>query len=116
MLIALAGCAHAPIGADRVTPRMAYQQVGKSVLNSGTLSAGTVSLLHRHDLGSVVLTDPEEALRQLHQKAIATGERDLLFALAELSYLNGERVRETVKPWDPRDARDYYLGAAVYAF
>ena len=112
----LAGCAHAPIGADRVTPRLVYQQVGKSAVESGTLSADTVSLLHRHDLGLMVLTDPEEALRQLHQKAIATGERDLLFTLAELSYLNGERVRESVKPWDPRDARDYYLGAAVYAY
>src|SRR5438034_10247152 len=56
----LAGCAHAPIGADRVTPRLVYQQVGKSAVESGTLSADTVSLLHRHDLGLMVLTDPEE--------------------------------------------------------
>ena len=116
MLIALAGCAGAPIGADRVTPHLAYQQLEKSVLDSGTLSADTVSLLHRHDLGRLALTDGEEALRQLHQKAIVTGERDLLFGLAELSYHNGERVRQSVKPWEERDARDYYLGAAVYAY
>jgi pimeloyl-ACP methyl ester carboxylesterase len=55
-------------------------------------------------------------VRQLHSKALATGERDLLFALAEISYLTGEQVRRSVKPWDARDARDYYLGAAVYAY
>ena len=74
---------------------MAYRQVGKSALESGTLSADTVSLLHRHNLGRLVRTDPEEALRQLHQKAVATGERDLLLTLAELSYLNGDRVRQS---------------------
>ena len=55
-------------------------------------------------------------MRQLHQKALATGERDLLFALAEMSYVAGDHIRRSVKPWDPRDARDYYLGSAVYAW
>jgi len=40
----------------------------------------------------------------------------LLFALAELSYVAGEHIRGSLKPWDPRDARDYYLGSAVYAY
>src|SRR4030095_6941019 len=31
----LAGCAHAPIGADRVTPHMAYRQGGKAPLAFG---------------------------------------------------------------------------------
>src|SRR6266576_2966330 len=101
MLIALAGCAGAPIGADHVAPRLAYRQVENSVLNSGKLSSDTLSLLHRYDLDRLVATDPDEAVRRIHQKAVATGERDLLFALAELSYFHGDRVRESVKPWDP---------------
>ena len=40
----------------------------------------------------------------------------MLFALAELSYVAGDHIRRSVKPWDPRDARDYYLGSAVYAW
>ena len=40
----------------------------------------------------------------------------MLFALAEISYVAGERIRHGVTPWDPRDARDYYLGSAVYAW
>jgi pimeloyl-ACP methyl ester carboxylesterase len=73
-------------------------------------------VLHRFDLDLLATTQPDEAVRQLHQKALATGERDLLFALAELSYAAGNRVSRSVKPWDPRDARDYYLGSAIYAW
>ena len=111
----LAGCV-APIGADRVTTRQAYAQVDANALRTGKPGAETVSILHRYDLDRLAARQPDEAVRQLHQKAVATGERDLLFALAELSYVAGEHIRRSVKPWDPRDARDYYLGSAVYAW
>src|SRR5262249_21257882 len=55
-------------------------------------------------------------VRHLHEKALVTGHRDLLFALAEMSYVAGDQIRRSVKPWDPRDARDFYLGSAVYAY
>ena len=106
----------APIGADRVTTRQAYAQVEANALRNGKPSASTVAVLHRYDLDRLADKQPDEAVRQLHQRALATGERDLLFALAELSYVAGDHVRHSVKPWDPRDARDYYLGSAVYAW
>ena len=105
----LAGCA-APISADRVTTREAYDQVDASALRTGKPSAKTDELLHRYSLDLLAARQPDEAVRQLHQKALATGERDLLFALAEMSYVAGEHIRRSVKPWDPREARDYYLG------
>jgi pimeloyl-ACP methyl ester carboxylesterase len=114
-LLALAGCA-APLGADRVTPRLAYQQVEANPLSPGKPSAGTVSLLHRYDLSVLADSNPEEAIRRLHEKAVATGERDLLFALAEVSYVAGEKLRRSVKPWETSDPRDYYLGSAIYAY
>ena len=110
-----AGCV-APIGADRVTMRQAYNQVDASALLNGKPSADTVAILHRYDLDRLAARQPDEAVRQLHQKALATGERDMLFALAEMSYVAGGQIRRSVKPWDPRDARDYYLGSAVYAW
>src|SRR5436190_6350380 len=109
----LAGCV-APIGADRVTTQRAYDQVDANALRTGKPSPNTVSLLHRYDLDHLAESQPDEAVCQLHQKALATGERDLLFALAEMSYVAGERIRRSVKPWDPREARDYYLGSAIY--
>ncbi len=113
--IFLAGCA-APIGADRVSTRQAYAQVEASALRTGKPSADAVSILHRYGLDEVAARQPEEAVRQLHAKAVAAGERNLLFALAEMSYVAGNQIQHSLKPWDPRDARDYYLGSAVYAW
>ncbi len=113
--LALAGCT-APIGADRVTTRQSYAQVQANALRTGKPSATTAAILHRYDLDRLVARHPDEAVRRLHQKALATGERDLLFALAETSYVAGDHARRSIKPWDPRDPRDYYLGSAVYAW
>jgi pimeloyl-ACP methyl ester carboxylesterase len=114
----LTGCAGpvAPIGADKVSTRQAYGQVEANALSTGKPSADTVSILHRFDLDRLAAKQPDEAVRRLHEKAVATGERNVLFALAEMSYVAGEHIRRSVKPWDPRDARDYYLGSAVYAW
>lgn len=111
----LAGCA-APIGADRVSTRQAYDQLEANALRTGRPSDVTVALLHRFDLDDLAARQPDQAVRQLHAKALATGERDLLFALADLSYVAAEDIRRSLKPWDARDARDYYLAAAVYAW
>ncbi len=106
----------APIGADRVTARQAYAQVDSNALRSGKPSADTVAILHRYDLDRLAVSHADEAVRQLHQRALATGERDLLFALSELSYVAGDQIKRSLKPWEPRDARDYYLGSAIYAW
>src|SRR5882672_11726871 len=103
----LGGCT-APIGADRVTTRQAYAQVEANALRAGKPSAETISMLHRYELDRLAFRQPEEAVRRLHEKALATGNRDLLFVLAEMSYVAGEHIRRSVKPWDSRDARDYY--------
>jgi hypothetical protein len=114
-VLLLAGCV-APIGADRVTTRQAYAQVDENALRAGKPSASTVAILHRYDLDRLAAERPSEAVSRLHQKALETGERDLLFALSELSYAAGDHVRRSVKPWDPRRARDYYLASAVYSW
>jgi pimeloyl-ACP methyl ester carboxylesterase len=115
LALTLCSCT-APIGADRVTTRAAYAQVDANALRTGKPSADTVSILHRFNLDSLAARQPDEAVHQLHAQAVATGERDLLFALSELSYAAGDHIRRSVKPWDPRDPRDYYLGSAVYAW
>ena len=115
MGLAWGGCT-APIGADRVTTRQSYTQVRANALRTGQPGAATDAILHRYNLDGLVARHPDEAVRQLHQKALATGERELLFALAEISYVAGDRIDRSLKPWDPRDSRDYYLGSAVYAW
>src|SRR4030095_14730386 len=59
---------------------------------------------------------PDDTLQMIQKKAVETRERGLLFVLSELNYLAGERLRRNIKPWEPRDARDYYLASAAYAW
>ncbi|MGE3312226.1 MAG: esterase/lipase family protein [Limisphaerales bacterium] len=111
----VAGCVY-PIGAVKVSTRQSYAQVEESTLRTGKLGADTVALLHRFDLDRIASRRPDEAVRRLHQVAVATGERDLLFALTELSYAAGDHIGRSAKAREPRDPRDYYLGSAVYAW
>ena len=115
LALLLAGC-QAPIGADRVSPRGAYKQVTANALRTSTPSSDTMSVLHRYGLSELAKERPDEAVVRLHEKAVASQDRTLLFALAELSYAAGDQIGRSVQPWDPRDARDFYLGAAVYAY
>ncbi len=114
-LLLLAGCS-APIGADWVKTREAYSQVDANALRTGRPGAETRAILHRYDLDRLAGKSPDAAVRALHEIALKTGERDLLFALSELSYVAAGEIQRSVKPWDPREARDYYLGSAMYAW
>ena len=115
LALLLVGC-QAPIGADRVSPRAAYNQVAANALHTSTPSSETLSVLHRYSLSQLAKERPDQAVVRLHEKAVASQDRNLLFALAELSYVAGDHISRSVQPWDPRDARDFYLGAAVYAY
>src|SRR5687767_4623130 len=84
LAVVLAGC-KAPIGAERVPTRIAYAQVEAYASSAGTHSRATESILHRYDLDTLFHEDPEKALTDLHFRAVATDDRDLLYALAEVS-------------------------------
>jgi pimeloyl-ACP methyl ester carboxylesterase len=114
--ILAAGCAAPPIGAKRSTTRAVYAQMEGNALNSDQPSADTLTILHRFGLLPLPKNHAEKALEKLHSKAVETGERDLLYALAEVSFLTGEQTRKSLKVRETRDARDYYLGAAVYSY
>lgn len=111
----LGGCAN-PMGADIASTRTTYNQVDTNPLNEGKITSDTIALLDRYDLDRLAAKNPVAALMKLHEKALATGERDLLFALADLSYVAGNFVHGTGRRFDRPDPRDYYLGSAVYAY
>ena len=111
----LAGCA-APIGAKRVPTREAYAQVQANALRTGEPSADTRAILHRYDLTARGAGDRTGRCASCTKKPSRRASEILLFALAEMSYVAGDHIRRSLKPWDERDARDYYLGSAVYAW
>ena len=63
-LAVLAGCIN-PIGADKVSPRQAYQQLNQNALNSSQGSADTLKVLHRYNLEAAFKKDPDATLAKL---------------------------------------------------
>jgi pimeloyl-ACP methyl ester carboxylesterase len=118
LFLVFTGCRSSkpPIGADKTTPAMVYRQTHNSPVGHGQMSRETREILHRFEQTDDFGETPDATLEFLRKQAVATRERGLLFALAELSYLEGEEVRQNLKPWEPREARDYYLASAVYAW
>jgi pimeloyl-ACP methyl ester carboxylesterase len=114
-LLALAGCV-TPIGADKVSPRQAYQQLHKNALNSSHCSADTMRVLHRYDLDEAFEKNPAAVLEKLQAIACHDDRRDLIYALSELNFLNADRQSRSVKPGVPKLARNSYFTSAIYAY
>jgi len=90
-----------------VDPKVVQADLGRSAITTGEPSWPTRNVLFERGLFEAFDERPEAAIAELHRTMVAAkGDPDLLFALAELSFLHG---RITAK-------RDYVLSAAVYAY
>ncbi len=114
-LLGLAGCV-TPIGADRVSPRQAYQNLHENALNSGRYSADTLRVLNRYGLVEAFKKNPDATLGILQTIACTDDRRDLVYALSELNYFNADCQSRSVKPGVPKRARDSYFASAIYAY
>jgi pimeloyl-ACP methyl ester carboxylesterase len=111
----LAGCA-SPIGVRQVSPRESYRESMANPLTEGVASNATNIVLHRFDLAEDYECNPAGVIEILHYKALHDDRRDNLYALAELSYLYGERLEKSEEPADRELAPDYFLLASIYAY
>lgn len=111
----LAGCT-TPIGATKVGPRQAYDHLNQNALNSSQPSEEALRVLNRYNLRQAFASQPDTTLARLQAVACTDERRDVLYALAELSYLNADRISRSVKPGVARHARDSYFAAAIYAY
>jgi pimeloyl-ACP methyl ester carboxylesterase len=106
LCLALAACA-GPIGTTRVDPKIVQADLGRSAITTGEPSWPTRNVLFERGLFDAFAAQPEAALAELHRAMVAAqGDPDLLFALAELSYLHGQAAKKPA----------YALAAAVYAY
>jgi hypothetical protein len=106
LCFAVTACA-APVSVVRVNPKVVQADLGRSAITTGEPSWPTRNVLFERGLFDAFARQPEAALAELHQAMVAAqGDPDLLFALAELSFLHGQTAK---KP-------DYSLAAAVYAY
>ena len=111
----LAGCA-TPVGVTRISSDESYRSSTSNPLNEGKASNATRVVLQRYDLTRISADEPVKTIRTLHETALVDERRDILFALAELSYLHGERLHDS-NSWDEvAHAPDYFLLSAVYSY
>ena len=117
LIVLLSGCAP-PIGISKVTPVESYQIATTTPLSQvGTLSNKAKSVLHRYNLLEVYDSNAQQALLDLHKIALTDDRRDVLFALAEISYAYGESLSpDNSEGVSGQNARDVYLQSAVYAY
>lgn len=113
-VILLAGCA-TPIGVRQVSPRDSYRASMTNPLTEGLASNATTIVLHRYNLIEEYQHDPAGVIEFLHDRALHDERRDILYALAELCYLHGERLERGLEPADQALAPDYFLAAVTYA-
>ncbi len=113
--LCLAGC-YSRVAAKPASTRESYLHQRSSALSGDDYTGATRLVLHRYGLEEQFRDSPNEALEALHQKACTDDRRDLIFALAELNYLHAGRRLRPLKPWAPKNARDYYLSSAIYAY
>ena len=97
----------APLSVQQLNLDESYRQVDRSALSGDVLSNSTQIVLRRYGLFRTWQSNPDAAIAALRQQV--AGQPDLwpdLFALAELSYLQGKR----------QSSQPDFLAAALYAY
>jgi pimeloyl-ACP methyl ester carboxylesterase len=113
-LFFLSGCA-TPIGVNMVSARDSYRDAYANPLNAGVLSDQAKSVLNRYDLLNKFNKEPEATLTELHQKALKDDRGDILYTLAEGSYLFGSKLAYSGLVEEQKRAPDYFLLSALYS-
>jgi pimeloyl-ACP methyl ester carboxylesterase len=104
--LALAACA-GPVRAIRDDPKVVRGDLGRSAVTTGDPSLPTRNVLYELGLFDRFDERPEAALADLHKAMVDSGgEPDLLFALAELSFLHGQSAKK----------RDHQMAAVIYSY
>ena len=93
LCLALAACA-GPVGTVRIDPKIVHSELARSAVTTGEPSAPTRNVLFERGLFKAFDADPEAVIAELHRTMVAAGgDQNLLFALAELSFLHGQAAK-----------------------
>lgn len=113
-LVFLSGCA-TPVGVSKVSPRKSYQNAYANPLNAGVLSDPSKYVLDRYDLLKKFDKEPAAVIAVLHEKALHDDRGDILYTLAESSYLYGSQLADSYQEKEQKLAPDYFLLSALYS-
>jgi pimeloyl-ACP methyl ester carboxylesterase len=113
--VLMSGCA-TPVGVNKLSPRDSYKNAYANPLNAGVLSDQARSVLNRYDLLNKFDKEPATTLAELHQKALHDDRGDILYTLAEGSYLYGSQLVDSYSVAEQQRAPDYFLLSALYSW
>jgi pimeloyl-ACP methyl ester carboxylesterase len=105
-MVSLATGCGTPVGVSRIDPQAAYRLHTESALSEGEPSEASKTVLRRLNLMDRFVKEPAAVLAELHKGLAPSDDEARLFALADLSFLHGERSGD----------RAYLLASAVYAY
>lgn len=116
-LLLTTGCAtQTPVGVDKVSVHEAYLHTYANPLNQGVMSDEARYVLNRHFLLQQFENDPEAAIAAMHAIALKDDRRDILYTLAEMSYLQGSELADSYRSTNKELAADYFLLSALYVY
>ena len=106
LVLAFGACA-GPISATREDPTAVLRGLARSAVTTGEPSWATRNVLFEYGLFGAFDERPAAAIEELHRTMVAAGgDPDILFALAELSFLHARATTQ----------RQFYLASAAYAW
>ena len=115
LILSLCACA-TPIGVTKVEMKKSYKTINANALSADEISSDTKVLLKRYNLLDRLNNDTAAVIALLHEKALKDTRRDILFALAELSFFYGERLKNATVPDQTGLDKDYFLMSSIYAY
>jgi pimeloyl-ACP methyl ester carboxylesterase len=109
--LGITGCA-TTVGVQQNDPRESYAQINVSAINADDYSRFSHDVLNRFNLVQAFHEDPQQVLTFLHHEAEKDYRNDLLFALAELNYFVGMRLRQD----GIKQSHPHFFASAIYAY
>src|SRR5262249_16492612 len=112
LLIVSAGFGCSGISVTRSNAPDLQEAWRNSIIRQCRVSPRTEQTLRHLDLTSAYDANPDRGAAQLHALALQEPQPDVLFALAEINYLQGRKLES----WKARDAIGHYYLCAGYAY
>ena len=110
-VVAGSGC-FAGVSLKPIRTDVSFRKMQGNTLSSDGLSIHTAQLLRTYNLQESYHEDIRGALEILRDEACGSGDRSILFGLAELACFGGKETEKKA----PKDALAYYYSAARYAY
>lgn len=108
--VLVGGCAKT-VGVRNVDIQKRFEHIDRSALNDNNPSERTNLLLRRYDLDRSWKRDPKGTILLIDNQLQSDRDREKLFALMELSYIQARRSSSRSET-----AARFYLSCAVYAY